>query len=156
MQTSNRKWLRSPSERVGTLSHADLPPPSVSSPHDDAMLVRALRERDEEAFASLLDRWYSPMIRLARTFVRGEAESEEVVQDTWVAVLAGIDRFEGRSSLKTWVFHILVNRALSGWASSPGMAASRTETTRCGASRRRKSASGSSRRSAGFRPGSSR
>ena len=113
MHSNNRKWLRSPSERVGTLSHADLPPPVVSSSHNDEehLLLRALRERDEQAFESLLDRWYSPMLRLARTYVRSHADAEEVVQDTWLAVLAGIDRFEGRSSLKTWIFRILVNRA---------------------------------------------
>lgn len=111
MHSNNRKWLRSPSERVGTLSHADLPPPDSSSLDEDQLLVRALRARDEEAFESLLDRWYSPMLRLARTYVRSRAEAEEVVQDTWLAVLAGLDRFEGRSSLKTWIFRILVNRA---------------------------------------------
>jgi RNA polymerase sigma-70 factor (ECF subfamily) len=75
--------------------------------------VRALRERDERAFESLLDRYYSPMLRLARAYVRSREEAEEVVQDTWLAVLAGLDRFEGRSSLKTWIFNILVNRARS-------------------------------------------
>lgn len=113
MYSNNRKWLRSPSERVGTLSHADLPPPAASPSSDDEeqLLVRALRERDEQAFESLLDRWYSPMLRLARTYVRTRADAEEVVQDTWLAVLGGLERFEGRSSLKTWIFRILVNRA---------------------------------------------
>src|SRR5690606_16440588 len=111
--SSNRKWLRSPSERVGTLSHADLPPPAGASSFDDEeqLLLRALRERDEQAFEWLLDRWYSPMLRLARTYVRTRADAEEVVQDTWLAVLGGLERFEGRSSLKTWIFRILVNRA---------------------------------------------
>lgn len=113
MHSSNRKWLRSPSERVGTLSHADLPPPAGASSFDDEeqLLLRALRERDEQAFEWLLDRWYSPMLRLARTYVRTRADAEEVVQDTWLAVLGGLERFEGRSSLKTWIFRILVNRA---------------------------------------------
>jgi RNA polymerase sigma-70 factor, ECF subfamily len=113
VHSNNRKWLRSPSERVGTLSHADLPPPVPlpSQIDEEQLLVRALRERDEQAFESLLDRWYSPMLRLARTYVRSRADAEEVVQDTWLAVLSGIDRFEGRSSLKTWIFRILVNRA---------------------------------------------
>ena len=110
MYSSNRKWLRSPSERVGTLSHADLPPPAPDDA-EEQLLIAALRERDEDAFASLLDRWYSPMLRLARTYVRSRADAEEVVQDTWLAVLRGIDRFEGRSSLKTWIFRILLNRA---------------------------------------------
>lgn len=107
----NRKWLRSPSERVGTLSHADLPPPASFALDEEQLLVRALRERDEQAFESLLDHFYSPMLRLARAYVRSPEEAEEVVQDTWLAVLGGLDRFEGRSSLKTWIFRILVNRA---------------------------------------------
>src|SRR5690606_28010279 len=108
---SKRKWLRSPSERVGTLSHADLPPPDASSTDEERLLVWALRGRDESAFESVLDRYYSPMLSLAQTYVRSREEAEEVVQDTWMAVLAGLERFEGRSSLKTWIFRILVNRA---------------------------------------------
>lgn len=113
VNSTNRKWLRSPSERVGTLSHADLPPPAPtsSSIDEEQLLVRALRERDEKAFERLLDRWYSPMLRLAQSYVRTRADAEEVVQDTWLAVLVAIERFESRSSLKTWVFRILVNRA---------------------------------------------
>jgi RNA polymerase sigma factor (sigma-70 family) len=107
---TDRNWLRSPIERVGSLSDAALPPPAVAT-DDDSLLVRALQERDEAAFESLLDRFYSPMLRLASAYVRSRDEAEEVVQDTWLAVLAGIDRFERRSSLKTWIFRILVNRA---------------------------------------------
>ena len=110
MLQTDRNWLRSPIERVGSLSDAALPPPAVPI-DDDSLLVRALQERDEAAFESLLDRFYSPMLRLATTYVRSRDEAEEVVQDTWLAVLAGIDRFERRSSLKTWIFRILVNRA---------------------------------------------
>src|SRR5690606_18093987 len=101
--------LRSPDELVGTLSDTDLPPPRDAD--TDALLVRALRERDETAFETLIDRLYAPMIRVASSYVRSREEAEEVVQDTWLAVLRGIDRFEGRSSLKTWIFRILVNRA---------------------------------------------
>jgi RNA polymerase sigma-70 factor (ECF subfamily) len=111
MNRNQRKWLRSPSERVGTLSHTDLPPPAPSARDEEQLLVRALRERDEEAFVSLLDQLYSPMLRLARAYVRSREEAEEAVQDTWLAVLGGLGRFEGRSSLKTWIFRILVNRA---------------------------------------------
>lgn len=111
MSPRNRKWLRSPSERVGTLSHADLPPPEASGTDEERLLVWALRGRDESAFESVLDRYYSPMLRLAQTYVRSREEAEEVVQDTWMAVLVGLERFEGRSSLKTWIFRILVNRA---------------------------------------------
>jgi len=109
----DRKWLRSPSERDGTLSHAALPPPAAADSQEERLLVRALRERDESAFEWLLDRYYSPMLRLARVYVRSREEAEEVVQDTWLAVLGGLEGFEARSSLKTWIFRILVNRARS-------------------------------------------
>ena len=111
MSPSDRKWLRSPSERVGTLAHADLPPPRRAPRTEERGLLRALRERDEAAFAWLLDRYYTPMLRVARRYVRSPEEAEEAVQDAWLGVLAGLDRFQGRSSLKTWIFRILVNRA---------------------------------------------
>jgi RNA polymerase sigma-70 factor (ECF subfamily) len=108
----NPKRLRRPEERVGTLSNAALPPPSGNSTNDaDAELVRSLRARDERAFDTLINRYYSPMLRLAIGFVRSRDEADEVIQETWVAVLSGIDRFEARSSFKTWLFHILMNRA---------------------------------------------
>jgi RNA polymerase sigma-70 factor (ECF subfamily) len=77
---------------------------------DDAM-VAALRRGDEAAFAQLVDRYHAALLRLALTFVHDRAVAEEVVQETWVAVLQGIDRFESRSSLKTWVYRILSNKA---------------------------------------------
>ncbi|HEX6021827.1 MAG TPA: sigma-70 family RNA polymerase sigma factor [Solirubrobacter sp.] len=80
---------------------------------DDADLVAALRRGDEAAFAELVDAWGPSMLRLARTHVPSHSIAEEVVQETWVAVLNGLDRFEGRSSLKTWVFSILLNVARS-------------------------------------------
>lgn len=79
----------------------------------DEDLVARLRNGDEAAFVQLIDRHHVGMLRLATTFVPNRAVAEEVVQETWVAVLRGIDRFEGRSSLKTWLFSILVNRARS-------------------------------------------
>ncbi len=111
MNTNHSNRLRSPDERFGTLSEAALPPPSGADSEEERTLVRALRGRDESAFEEVLDRYYTPMLRLAGTYVRGDAEAEEVVQDTWLAVLNGIERFDGRSSLKTWIFRILVNRA---------------------------------------------
>jgi RNA polymerase sigma-70 factor (ECF subfamily) len=78
---------------------------------DDAALVAALRSGDEQAFLSLVERYHAALIRLAGEYVSSQAVAEEVVQDTWLAVLEGIDRFEARSSLKTWLFHILTNRA---------------------------------------------
>lgn len=110
MSRTDRKWLRNPSERVGTLSHADLPPPHVPD-EDERMLLRALRARDETAFEALLERWHEPMFRAARAHVRTAADAEEVVQDTWLALLRGIDSFESRSSLRTWIFRVLANRA---------------------------------------------
>jgi RNA polymerase sigma-70 factor, ECF subfamily len=74
-------------------------------------LLPLLRERDETAFRELVKSYNAGMLNLARTFVRNQATAEEVVQETWVAVLQGLDRFEGRSSLKSWIFSILVNRA---------------------------------------------
>ena len=74
-------------------------------------LVAALRAGDETAFAALVDRYHASLVRLARMYVRERSVAEEVAQETWLAVLNGIDRFEGRSSLKTWIFRILVNAA---------------------------------------------
>ena len=80
---------------------------------DETLLVAALRNGDESAFAGLIDRYQSPMLSLAQRYVRSRAVAQEVVQDTWLSVLKGIDRFEERSSLKTWLFRILVNQAKS-------------------------------------------
>jgi RNA polymerase sigma-70 factor (ECF subfamily) len=77
----------------------------------EAALVARLREGDEAAFMELIDRYGATMVRVAQMYVRDRATAEEVVQETWLAVLNGIDRFEGRSSLKTWLFRILTNRA---------------------------------------------
>jgi RNA polymerase sigma-70 factor, ECF subfamily len=77
----------------------------------DAELVQRLRTGDERAFAELVDAYDGRMRRLARTFVRSDAVADDVVGETWLAVVRGIDRFEGRSSLRTWLFRILVNRA---------------------------------------------
>jgi RNA polymerase sigma-70 factor (ECF subfamily) len=80
---------------------------------DDAVLVKALTARDVDAFGFLLDRYHAPLVRLACQYVPSRAVAEEVVQETWLAVIQGIDRFEGRSSVKTWLFAILVNIARS-------------------------------------------
>jgi RNA polymerase sigma-70 factor (ECF subfamily) len=77
----------------------------------DLQLLMRLREGDEDAFVTLVNKHHDPMLRLARTFVHSHAVAEEVVQETWLGVLRGIDRFEGRSSLRTWLLAILVNRA---------------------------------------------
>jgi len=78
---------------------------------DDWRLVELLRSGDEAAFVSLIDCHHSAMLRVATIFVTRPMVAEEVVQETWMAVLEGLPRFEGRSSLKTWIFRILTNRA---------------------------------------------
>jgi RNA polymerase sigma-70 factor (ECF subfamily) len=78
---------------------------------EDETLLGRLRAGDEEAFETLLERYDSSLRRVARTFVRTASAVEEVVQETWLGVVKGLNGFEGRSSLKTWIFGILVNRA---------------------------------------------
>lgn len=78
---------------------------------DDAELVRRIRAGDRSAFTGLVRRHGGALLRLARVFVHDEALAEEVVQDTWVAVLDGLDAFEGRAAFKTWLYRILANRA---------------------------------------------
>ena len=78
---------------------------------DDEVLVPALRKGDEDAFGWLVDRYHSALRRLALGYVSTGAVADEVVQETWLAVITGIDRFEGRSSLKTWIYRILMNKA---------------------------------------------
>ena len=77
----------------------------------DADLVALLRAGDEEAISRLVERWSPTMFRLARSFVDSPQSAEDVVQEAWLGMLSGLARFEGRSSLRTWTFTILVNRA---------------------------------------------
>ena len=78
---------------------------------DDAQLVDRLRAGDEAAFVELVRRYQPRLLRLAEATVGSRAVAEEVCQDTWLAVMRGVERFEGRSSFKTWLFRILLNRA---------------------------------------------
>lgn len=78
---------------------------------DDEELVARLRAGDEACFVLVLDAWSAGMLRVARAFVSTQDSAAEVLQDAWLAVVEGVDRFEGRSSLKTWVYRILVNIA---------------------------------------------
>ena len=78
---------------------------------DEAQLLARLRAGDERAFESLVERHYSTMLAVARTYVKSRAVAEEVVQDAWIGVLKGLDRFEGRSALKTWIIRIVINTA---------------------------------------------
>jgi RNA polymerase sigma-70 factor (ECF subfamily) len=106
--------------------------PILSVMDPDGELLLRLRSGDERAFVSLVEHYHQPMLQLAASFVPSRAVAEEVVQDTWLAVLRGLEGFEGRSSLKTWLFRILVNvadpepvvdparfDASGGWADPP-------------------------------------
>jgi RNA polymerase sigma-70 factor, ECF subfamily len=79
--------------------------------YTDADLVALLREGDEEAISRLVELWSPAMLRVARSFVDTPQSAEDVVQEAWLGMLSGLARFEGRSSLRTWTFTILVNRA---------------------------------------------
>jgi RNA polymerase sigma-70 factor (ECF subfamily) len=85
----------------------------------DVDLLNRLRAGDEAAFVTLVARYQQPMLRLARTMVPSSAVAEETVQDTWMGVVQGIDRFEERSTFKTWLFRILANRARSATSREP-------------------------------------
>jgi len=88
--------------------------PRPIAEQDEERLVAALLAGDEEAFAALVDHHSAALLRVAMAYVPSRAVAEEVVQETWIAVMRGIDGFEGRSSLKTWIFRILTNMALRG------------------------------------------
>src|SRR5829696_2113109 len=77
----------------------------------EADLLARLRAGDEAAFEALVARHYGTMLAVAQTYVKGRSVAEEVVQETWLAVIQGLARFEGRASLKTWILSILVNKA---------------------------------------------
>ena len=77
----------------------------------EAALLERLRAGDEAAFKGIVAGLYGTMLTVARTYVKDRAVAEEVVQETWLGVINGLDRFEGRSSLKTWIMSILINQA---------------------------------------------
>jgi RNA polymerase sigma-70 factor, ECF subfamily len=85
---------------------------TVDLPTDEVIVAR-LRARDESMFVALLDAWSPGMLRVARGYVADEHTAQDVVQETWLGVLRGIDAFAGRSALRTWAYRILVNRAIS-------------------------------------------
>jgi RNA polymerase sigma-70 factor (ECF subfamily) len=87
--------------------------PSASAQHEASKLLDRLRRGEEEAFAELISRYSSPLLRVATIYTGSRAVAEEVVQETWLGVIRGLDRFEGRSSLKTWIFRILTNTAIT-------------------------------------------
>jgi RNA polymerase sigma-70 factor, ECF subfamily len=84
--------------------------PTVADAADEDLVARA-QAGDEEAFAELVRRYSPALLRLARMYVASQAVAEDVVQETWLGVLRGLERFEGRSAFRTWLFRILVNRA---------------------------------------------
>jgi RNA polymerase sigma-70 factor (ECF subfamily) len=88
-----------------------IPPEAETGLPDDQALVEALQRGEESAFVALVEAYQGLLIRLAMPYVAHRAMAEDVVQETWLGVLRGLDRFEARSSLKTWICRILVNRA---------------------------------------------
>src|SRR5438477_385036 len=94
--------------RVRALAHASQ---AMKALLDDTELVERLRAGDERTFLELVRSLHGQMAAFARTFVRSEAAAEDVVQDTWAAVVRGIGRFEGRSTLRAWIFAIVANTA---------------------------------------------
>lgn len=87
--------------------------PTLRAVDTDLELLTRLRAGDEEAFVTLVARYQQPMLRFARAYVPSRAIAEEAVQDTWMGVVKGIEHFEGRSTFKTWLYRILINRARS-------------------------------------------
>jgi RNA polymerase sigma-70 factor, ECF subfamily len=88
-----------------------MPPELSNAGENEADVVARLRAGDRAAFAALVQRNAGSLLRVACSLVRDSAAAEELVQETWLAVLTGLDSFEGRSSLRTWLFRILVNKA---------------------------------------------
>jgi RNA polymerase sigma-70 factor (ECF subfamily) len=89
----------------------DAPLQERTASAEEVELLARLRAGDERAFEALVDRHYGTMLAVARTYVSSRAVAEEVVQEAWLGVLKGLDRFEGRSSLATWIMRIVVNMA---------------------------------------------
>jgi RNA polymerase sigma-70 factor (ECF subfamily) len=85
--------------------------PALRASPEDLALVERLRAGDEEAFMTLVEQHQAMMLRIARMYVSSQAVAEDVVADAWIAILRGLDGFEGRSSLRTWMYRILANIA---------------------------------------------
>jgi len=111
MTPGNGLLASSRAETESRPANPGAPPAEASAA--ELRLVQALRAGDEDVFATLVREYGASMLRVASLYVRDRAAAEEVVQDTWLGVLKGIERFEGRSSFKTWLFRILTNTAKS-------------------------------------------
>jgi RNA polymerase sigma-70 factor, ECF subfamily len=113
MATSLDRGMEGQSGPENLLSASVTPsdPRAHAQTSEDAKLIEALRKGDEQAFASLVRRHYTSMLNVTMNYVSSRAVAEEVVQEAWLGVLNGLDQFEARSSLKTWIFSILINRA---------------------------------------------
>ena len=83
----------------------------VGATVDDQRIIAGLRARNEAVFVEMVDRYHGSLVRVAMRYTPSRAVAEEVVQDTWIGVIEGIDRFEGRSTVKTWLYKILIYRA---------------------------------------------
>jgi RNA polymerase sigma-70 factor (ECF subfamily) len=98
-------------ERTVSAGTSESPVPAVGAAPDGTFVLDTLRRGDESAFLTLVDRYSASLLRLALTYVHNRQIAEEVVQETWLGVLLGLNRFEGRSALKTWIYRILINTA---------------------------------------------
>lgn len=105
------RYRSSPEDALEERPGASDPNPDPGpTPDPDADLINPLRDGSEAAFVALLNRYCAPMLHVASMYVP-DGMAEDIVQEAWLGVLKGIDRFEGRSSLKTWIFRILINLA---------------------------------------------
>ena len=110
------------------MSHQSYPTDTTAHLTDDALLAR-LRCGDEAAFKQVVDEWSPVMLRVARSYVSTRQSAEDVVQDAWMGVVNGLPGFEGRSSLRSWTFSILINRAKTRGAREFRTVASATLTS---------------------------
>lgn len=83
----------------------------LPTPPSETDLLAALRAGDEDSFTTLVEKYHTSLVRLATVYTNDHKVAEEVAQETWLGVFQGLNRFEGRSSLKTWIYTILINRA---------------------------------------------
>jgi RNA polymerase sigma-70 factor (ECF subfamily) len=109
-QGSHESATRQAADAPTTMTAAPLPAPSAAAERERE-LIAALRRGDEQTFTLLVEQYTPALLRLASLYVSSRAVAEDVVQETWVGVLHGLDRFEGRSALKSWSFRFLVNTA---------------------------------------------